>query len=51
MDAGTYFGTAGAAYGQEAIMAMREVGIDISVHHSKNADEFAGEPFDFPLAV
>ncbi len=26
----------------EAIEAMREIGIDISSHHSKSADEFVG---------
>jgi arsenate reductase (thioredoxin) len=28
----------------EAIAAMRELGIDISGHHSKSVDEFTGQP-------
>lgn len=35
----------------EAIAVMREVGIDISGHRSKSADEFAGQPFDYVLTV
>jgi arsenate reductase len=35
----------------EAIAAMREVGIDISAHRSKNVDEFAGQQFDYVLTV
>jgi arsenate reductase len=36
---------------QEAIQAMREIGIDISAHRSKSVDEFAGETFDYVLTV
>ncbi len=30
---------------------MREIGIDISAHRSKSADEFAGQSFDFVVTV
>ena len=33
----------------EAIMAMRELGIDISGQRSKSIDEFTGQPFDYVL--
>ena len=35
----------------EAIEAMREVGIDISGHRSKSADEFTGRQFDYIITV
>jgi arsenate reductase (thioredoxin) len=35
----------------EAIAAMREVGIDISAHHSKSVAEFEGQDFDHVIAV
>ena len=35
----------------EAIEAMREVGIDISGHRSKSADEFTGQQFDYIITV
>ena len=35
----------------EAIAAMREIGIDISPHTSKDVREFAGQSFDFVLTV
>jgi arsenate reductase len=35
----------------EAVEAMREVGIDISGHRSKSADEFVGREFDFIITV
>lgn len=35
----------------EAIAVMRELGIDISGHHSKHVDEFAGREFDYVLTV
>ncbi len=34
-----------------AIEVMRELGIDISSHRSKKADEFAGQPFDYVVTV
>jgi arsenate reductase len=35
----------------EAVAVMRELGIDISGHRSKGADEFAGQEFDYVLTV
>lgn len=35
----------------EAVEAMREIGIDISGHTSKSADEFVGQDFDFIITV
>ena len=35
----------------EAVETMREVGIDISGHRSKSADEFAGQQFDYIITV
>jgi len=35
----------------EAITAMREIGIDISHHHSKSVDEFSGQEFDYVITV
>ena len=35
----------------EAIEAMREIGIDISGHRSKSADEFTGQKFDYIITV
>jgi arsenate reductase len=35
----------------EAIAAIREIGIDISGHRSKNVDEFAGQQFDYVITV
>jgi arsenate reductase len=35
----------------EAVEAMREVGIDISGHRSKSADEFQGQEFDYIITV
>ena len=35
----------------EAIAAMREIGIDISTHHSKSVDEFTGQEFDTVITV
>ncbi len=34
-----------------AILAMKELGIDISHHYSKHANEFLGEEFDFIITV
>lgn len=33
------------------IEAMREVGIDISMHRSKTLDEFGGQEFDYVITV
>jgi arsenate reductase (thioredoxin) len=35
----------------EAITAMREIGIDISRHHSKSIEEFADQSFDYVITV
>ena len=35
----------------EAVEAMREIGIDISGHRSKSADEFGGQDFDYIITV
>jgi arsenate reductase (thioredoxin) len=35
----------------EAIAVMQELGIDLSAHRSKHADEFAGQSFDYVLTV
>jgi len=35
----------------EAVEAMREIGIDISGHRSKSADEFARRQFDYIITV
>jgi len=35
----------------EAIAVMKELGIDITSHRSKNVDEFAGQDFDYVLTV
>lgn len=35
----------------EAILAMQELGIDISRHRSKSVEKFSGEHFDFVLTV
>jgi arsenate reductase len=35
----------------EVVEAMREIGIDISGHRSKSADEFTGQEFDYVITV
>lgn len=35
----------------EAVTVMREIDIDISGHHSKSVDEFAGQEFDYVITV
>ena len=55
-DAGDQFevASAGVAPTQvrpEAIEVMREIGIDISGHHSKSVDEFTGHEFDYVITV
>jgi arsenate reductase (thioredoxin) len=35
----------------EAIATMKELGIDISWHRSKHADEFDGQQFDYVITV
>src|ERR1043165_5891246 len=36
---------------QEAVEAMREIGVDISSNRSKSADEFVGQDFDYIITV
>jgi arsenate reductase len=35
----------------EAILVMKEIGIDISGHRSKSVDEFVGQNFDYVITV
>jgi arsenate reductase len=35
----------------EAVTVMREVGVDISRHHSKSVDEFVAQEFDYVITV
>ncbi len=44
-------GVAPSSVRPEAIEAMREIGIDISAHRSKSADEFVGQNFDYIITV
>ena len=55
-DAGERFevesaGTKASVVRPEAIAVMRELGIDISAHRSKNVDEFGGQQFDYVITV
>lgn len=44
-------GTKPTAVRPEAIAVMKEIGVDISRHRSKSADEFAGQDFDYVITV
>jgi arsenate reductase len=44
-------GTQASLVRPEAIEVMKEIGIDISFHRSKDVGEFAGQHFDFVLTV
>jgi arsenate reductase len=44
-------GVAPSSVRPEAIETMREIGIDISGHRSKSAEEFVGQEFDFIITV
>jgi arsenate reductase len=44
-------GTKPSTVRPEAIAVMRELGIDISKHRSKHADEFEGQRFDYVITV
>jgi arsenate reductase len=44
-------GTHPSSVRQEAIEAMRQLGIDISQQRSKSVDEFAGFAFDYVITV
>jgi len=55
-DAGARFdvesaGTKASFVRPEAIAAMKELGIDISRHRSKNVSEFDGQRFDYVITV
>lgn len=55
-DAGDRFnvesaGTKPSTVRPEAITVMKEAGIDITSHRSKNVEEFAGQDFDYVLTV
>ena len=55
-DAGSRFevssaGTKPGGLRPEAVRAMREIGIDISHHRSKDVGEFAGQCFDVVITV
>ena len=55
-DAGTRYevssaGTKPGGLRDEAVRAMREIGIDISQHRSKSVDEFTGRKFDVVITV
>lgn len=44
-------GTVASFVRPQAIQVMREIGVDISGHHSKSLDEFLASPFDFVITV
>jgi arsenate reductase len=44
-------GTVTSYVNPRAIEVLREIGIDISSHHSKNMDEFAGQNFDYVITL
>ncbi len=44
-------GTDASFVNPRAIAVLREIGIDISSHRSKNVDEFAGERFDYSITL
>jgi arsenate reductase len=44
-------GTRPGSVRPEAVEVMREVGVDISAHHSKSVDEFEGQEFDTVITV
>lgn len=44
-------GTKASFVRPEAIAVMKELGIDISGHRSKNVDEFDGQHFDYVITV
>jgi arsenate reductase len=44
-------GTRPVGLNPNAVKAMAELGIDISLHRSKSVDEFTGQPFDYIFTV
>jgi arsenate reductase (thioredoxin) len=44
-------GTKPSAVRPEAIAVMRELGVDLSGHHSKSVDDFTGRLFNYVITV
>jgi len=44
-------GTEATTVNERAIEVLKEIGIDISGHHSKTLDEFAGKSFDYVITL
>jgi arsenate reductase len=44
-------GTAATCVNPAAIKVMKEIGVDISDHHSKNLSEFDGQSFDYVITL
>jgi len=44
-------GTEASSVNPRAIEVLREIGVDISEHRSKNVDEFSGQDFDFVITL
>ena len=44
-------GTEATSVNRKAIEVVKEIGIDLSGHHSKVMDEFAGEQFDYVITL
>ncbi|MRR07009.1 MAG: arsenate reductase ArsC [Deltaproteobacteria bacterium] len=44
-------GTESSYVNPKAIEALREIGVDISGHRSKNLDEFSGQKFDYVITL
>ncbi len=44
-------GTKPSSVNENAILVMREIGIDISKQRSKNVAEFSGQEFDYVITV
>jgi arsenate reductase len=44
-------GTQPARLNPDAVLVMREAGVDIAEHRSKNVSEFLHHPFDFVITV
>jgi len=44
-------GTEASSVNPRAIAVLREIGIDMSSHRSKNIDEFAGQSFDYVITL
>ncbi len=44
-------GTKPVRVNAKAVLVMRELGLDLASHRSKNVDEFAGQHFDYVITV